>query len=93
MGEVKAKLTSVQLGKGNRNGFVTTNSRLFPQRDPNQAIVPPNKDFIASIKSSHFEVGSSRPKTLMEKKHHYLSETNLCYSNKGDAAKLRATLD
>ena len=38
MGEVTAKKTSVQLGKGNQYGFVTTNQRLFQNRDPNKAI-------------------------------------------------------
>lgn len=69
------------------------NNRLFPYKDPNEAIVPPNKDFIKTIKTHHFEVGSTRPKTLIEKKHHYMSEANLCYANKGNPLKLRAHLD
>jgi len=93
MGDVKAKLTSVQLGRGNQYGFVSTNQRLFPNKGLNQPIVPPNKDFMATIKTHHFDVGDKRPKTLFEKKRHYLSEANLSYNNKGDAAMVRASLD
>jgi len=90
---VKAKKTSVQLGKGLGPGFVTTNQRLFPDKDPKAAIVPPNKDFIASIKSHHFELASQRPKSLFEVKRHYLSEANLKFNLKGDASQIRAVLD
>lgn len=38
IGEVAAKKTSVQLGKGNAYGFVTMNQRLFPDKDPKTAI-------------------------------------------------------
>ena len=38
IGEVQAKKTSVQLGRGNAFGFVSTNSRLFPNKDSNLAI-------------------------------------------------------
>jgi hypothetical protein len=48
---------------------------------------------MATIKTHHFDVGDKRPKTLFETKRHYLSEANLSYNNKGDAAKLRASLD
>lgn len=92
-GDVTAKKTSVQLGKGNPYGFVTTNQRLFPNKDPNKAIQQPNKDFISSIKSSHFEVGSARPKSLMDVKRHYLSEANVKFNMKGNASQLRAKLD
>lgn len=86
IGEVKAKLTSVQLGRGNQFGFATTNQRLFSGRDPKEAIVPPNKDFVASIKTHHFDVGNNRPKSLFELKKHYLSEANFSYNHKGNAA-------
>ena len=54
---------------------------------------PPNKDFIASIKASHFDVGYPRTRSILEKKKHYLSEANLSYNNKGNAAELRSKLD
>ena len=69
------------------------NNRQYPQRDSNLAINPVNKDFIANIKTHHFDVGNPRPRTLIEAKKHYLSETNLSYNNKGNAAKLRSVLD
>ena len=93
IGDIKAKITSVQLGKGNRFGFVSTNQRLFPNKNPNEAIQKPNKDFIATIKTHHFEFGDKRPKTLFETKRHYLSETNLAYNNKGNANQIRAQLE
>ena len=93
IGDVKAKITSVQLGKGNKFGFISTNQRLFPSNDPNEVIQKPNKDFIATIKTHHFDLGDRRPKTLFETKRHYLSETNLSYNNKGNPAKIRAQLE
>ena len=88
-----AKKTSVTLGKGNRFGFVSMNQRVFPNKDPKAAIQAPNKDFIASIKASHFDIGNPRPKSQFDKKQHYLSEANLSFNMKGNAAKLRAKLD
>ena len=81
------------LGQGNKFGFVSTNQRIFGDKDPKAAIVPPNKDFIHSIKTNHFDIGSVRPKSLFDVKRHYLSEANLSYSMKGDASKLRSKLD
>ena len=54
---------------------------------------PPNKDFIASIKASHFDVGYPRTKSILETKRHYLSEANLNFNNKGNASELRSKLD
>jgi len=76
-----------------RNGFTTTNSRVYPTKDPNEAIVPPNKDFIHSIKASHFDVGDPRKKSKNEIKRHYLSAANLSFNNKGNAMKIKAVLD
>lgn len=93
IGDVAAKRTSILLGHSGKNGFVTTNQRLFSCRDPSGAIQPPNKDFIASIKASHFDVGYPRTRSILETKRHYLSEANLSYNNKGNAAELRSKLD
>ena len=91
--DVAAKRTSILLGHSGKNGFITTNQRLFASRDPNGAIQPPNKDFIASIKASHFDVGYPRTRSIIETKRHYLTESNLSYGLKGNAAELRSKLD
>lgn len=74
-------------------GFTTTNSRVYPNKDPNEAIVKPNKDFIHSIKASHFDVGDPCAKSKNEIKRHYLSHANLSFNNKGNAMKIKAVLD
>ena len=43
IGEVQAKKTSIQLGKGNKCGFVTMNQRLFAENDVNHVQHPPSK--------------------------------------------------
>ena len=60
LGDITAKRCSVQLGKGLKYGFTTTNSIVYPESDANQMIVQPNKDFIHTIKASHFDVGKTR---------------------------------
>ena len=93
-GEIRAKLTNVHLGKGNQGyGFITTNLRTFPNKDPNTAIVPPNKDFIASIKSHHFDVGPNKPRDHFELQGSYTSEAKLKFNLKGNAAEIRSSLD
>lgn len=74
-------------------GFTTTNSRVYPNKDPNIAIAQVNKDFVHSIKSSHFDVGDTRAKSSNEIKRHYLSAANLSFNNKGNAMKIKAVLD
>ena len=93
MGDIIAKRCSVQLGKGMKYGFTTTNSVVYPEKDANQAIVPPNTDFIHSIKASHFDVGNTRSRTTNQIKQHYLSATNLNFNHKGNAMKIKAVLD
>ena len=93
VGEVKAKLTSVHLGKGNEYGFITNNQRNFSAKNSLKSIVPPNKDFIASIKSHHFDVGPNKPRDAYEMRGAYTSEAKLKYSMKGNAAELRSKLD
>ena len=93
-GEIRAKITSVHLGKGNQGyNFLTTHGRTYPNKDPNAAIVPPNKDFIASIKSHHFDVGPNKPRDSYEMTSAYTSEAKLKYNMKGNAAEIRSTLD
>jgi len=76
-----------------RYGFTTTNSRVYPSKDPNEAIVKPNRDFIHSIKSSHFDVGDPRAKSVNEHKRHYLSASNMSFNHKGNAMNIKAVLD
>ena len=84
----------MHLGKGNQGyNFITTNLRTYPNKDPNTAIVPPNKDFIASIKSHHFEVGPNKPRDHVEMTNAYTSEAKLKYNLKGNSAEIRSTLD
>jgi len=85
-----AKKTSVTLGKGNNFGFVSTNERFYPNKDPNEAMQKPNKDFITSIKASHFDIGDRRPKSSVQVRGHYLSEANIKFNSKGDASLVRA---
>ena len=92
VGEVMAKKTSVQLGRGNKYGFVTTNQRVYPDKDPSQPFQAVNKDFAASIKASHFDIGT-RPKSSVMVKKHYLSEANVNFNCKGNAMQLKAKLD
>ena len=72
---------------------MTTNLRAYPNKDPNTAIVPPNKDFIASIKSHHFEVGPNKPRDHVEMTNAYTSEAKIKFNLKGNAAEIRSSLD
>lgn len=56
--DIKAKRTSILLGHGNSNGFVTTNQRLFSATNKNQKFQQVNKDFAHNIKASHFDFGA-----------------------------------
>lgn len=88
-----AKKTSVALGKGNKYGFVTTNQRVYPNKDPNQRQQPVNKDFAAQIKASHFDIGSTRPRSAYQNARHYLSEAKVNFDCKGNAMSIKANLD
>ena len=59
LSDVPATKTSINLGKGNSFSYVTTNKKDFAnlQRVENQV----NKEYIHSIKSSHFDYGDRRP--------------------------------
>lgn len=91
-GDVFAKKTSVHLGKGLKYGLVTMNSKFYPETN-NKSITQPNKDFIHTIKASHFDVGDPRPKSAYNIRNHYLSETKLNLNSKGNAQNVRAVLD
>ena len=55
---------------------------------------PPSKQVIALKKSQHAQdLSSVRPKSLFEKKQHYLSEANIKYNFKGEANTIRSKLD
>ena len=93
LGDITAKRCSVQLGKGLKYGFTTTNSVVYPESDANQSIVQPNKDFIHTIKASHFDVGNTRGRSCNQVQQHYMSANNLTFNHKGNAMKIKAVLD
>ena len=68
------------------------NNKFYPD-NPNATITQPNKDFIHTIKASHFDVGDPRPKSMHNIRNHYLSETKLNLNSKGNAMRVRAVLD
>lgn len=73
---------------------MTTNSRVYPEKDPNSAIAKPNKDFIASIKSSHFDIATNNGRrSSAQVANHFTSLTIKDYNHKGNAAEIRSTLD
>ena len=88
--DITAKKTSILLGHGNRNGFVTTNQRVYSSMDSGKIIKQVNKDFAHNIKSSHFNFGNSKTLTQMQKDDHYNSLSKVSYNFKGDAVKLRS---
>ena len=93
MGDITAKRCSVQLGKGLKYGFTTTNSIVYPDSDAHKTIQQPNKDFIHTIKSSHFDVGNARGRSHNQIQQHYMSANNLTFNHKGNAMKIKAVLD
>ena len=50
------------------------NNKFYPDTGNNTSITQPNKDFIHTIKASHFDVGDPRPKSAYNIKNHYMSE-------------------
>ena len=69
------------------------NNKFYPDTGNNTSITQPNKDFIHTIKASHFDVGDPRPKRAYNIKNHYMSETKLNLNCKGNAQSVRAVLD
>lgn len=90
--ELPATQTSINLGQGHRNPFLTMNQKAYGPKSVTRSNA--DKDFISNIKANHFEYGNHK----MLGDHdalqaQYQSMTKASYNFKGDARDAQAQLD